>query len=73
MTFGRKPIVLIDLETDPNVKVSVSYKEYYELLNKTLAYFRVIVSFQDEEIFYAKGKGNSSNISQETWHTSYHY
>ena len=34
LVFGRKSKVLNDLETDPNVKVSVVYKEYCELLNK---------------------------------------
>ena len=32
LVFGRKPKLLLDLETDPDIKVSVSYKEYYERL-----------------------------------------
>ena len=38
--FGRKPKILIDLETDPNVKVSGTYKDYYTLLNKRLHYLQ---------------------------------
>ena len=29
LVFGRKPKLLLDLETDPYIKVSVPYKEYY--------------------------------------------
>ena len=30
LVFGRKPKSLLDLETDPDIKVSATYKEYYE-------------------------------------------
>ena len=30
LVFRRKPKLLLDLETDPDIKVSVTYKEYYE-------------------------------------------
>ena len=29
LVFRRKPKLLLDLETDPDIKVSVPYKEYY--------------------------------------------
>ena len=32
--FGGKQKLLIDLETDPNIKVSGTFKEYYESLSK---------------------------------------
>ena len=32
LVFGRKPKALLDLETDPDIKVSVTYKEYYNRL-----------------------------------------
>ena len=38
LTFGRKPKMLIDLVSNPDVKVSRSFKEYYELLNKRIKY-----------------------------------
>ena len=38
LTFGRKPKVLMNLETNPDIKVSRSFKEYYELLNKQIKY-----------------------------------
>ena len=28
--YGRKPKLLLDLETDPDIKVLAMYKEYYE-------------------------------------------
>ena len=36
LIFGRKPKLLLDLETDPDIKVSATYKEYYERLEKRL-------------------------------------
>ena len=36
--FGRKPKLLIDVETDPDIKVVGSLKEYYTLLGKRFQY-----------------------------------
>ena len=43
LVFGRKPKVLLDLETDPDIKVSGTYKDYYSLLNKRLKYLHEIL------------------------------
>ena len=43
LVFGRKPKVLLDLETDPDIKVSGTYKDYYTLLNKRLKYLQEIL------------------------------
>ena len=40
MVFGRKPKILLDLETDPDIKVSGTYQDYYTLLNKRLHYLQ---------------------------------
>ena len=40
LTFGRKPKMLINTETNPDIKVSTNFKEYYELLNKTVKYLQ---------------------------------
>ena len=40
LVFGRKPKILLDLETDSNVKVSGTYQDYYTLLNKRLNYLQ---------------------------------
>ena len=34
LTFGQKPKILIDIETDPDIKVSGNFTEYYKLLVK---------------------------------------
>ena len=34
LVFGRKPKLLLNLETMPDIKVSGTFKDYYELLNK---------------------------------------
>ena len=38
LLFRRKPKILLNLEIMPDIKVSGTYKEYYELLNKRLKY-----------------------------------
>ena len=43
LVFSRKPKILLDLETDPDIKVSGSYKDYYILLNKRLKYLQDIL------------------------------
>ena len=40
LTFGRKPRPLINLESNPDIKVSGTCKEYYELLNKRIKYLK---------------------------------
>ena len=39
LVFGRKLKLLLDLETNPDIKVSATYKEYYEQLEKGLEVF----------------------------------
>ena len=47
MVFGRKPKLLLDLETDSDIKVSVTYKEYYERLEQRLKYLqKVLLDFK---------------------------
>ena len=41
--FGRKPKLLLDLETDPDIKVSATCKEYSEKLEKRLKYLHKIL------------------------------
>ena len=43
LAFGRKPKLLLDLETDPDIKVSATYKEYYERLEKRLKYLQKVL------------------------------
>ena len=43
LLFSRKPKLLLDLETDLDIKISGSYKDYYTLLNKRLSYLHEIL------------------------------
>ena len=36
LIFNRKPKLLLNLETTPDIKVSGTFKDYYELLNRQL-------------------------------------
>ena len=49
LIFGRQPKILLDLETDPNIKVSGTYRDYYTMLNKRLHYLQnVLQNFQSK-------------------------
>ena len=40
LVFGREPKILLDLETDPDIKISGTYKDYHTLLTKKLKYLQ---------------------------------
>ena len=47
LVFGRKPKLLLDLETDPDIKVLATYKEYYNRLEQRLKYLqKVLLDFK---------------------------
>ena len=47
LVFGRKPKLLVDLESDPDVKVSGTYREYFLQLSKRLEYLhKLLQDFQ---------------------------
>ena len=43
LTFGRKPKLLLNTETNQDIKVSKNFKEYYDLLNKRIWYLQDIL------------------------------
>ena len=43
LVFGRRPKILLDLETDLDIKVSSTYKDYFTLLNKRLQYLQNVL------------------------------
>ena len=65
LTLGRKPKLLFNEESNPNIKVSRNFREYYELLNKRIKYLQdILFNFQswrlatinkDRENFQYKG------------------
>ena len=51
LTLGRKPKVLMNLETNPNIKVSRSFKEYYKLLNRRIKYLQdILFNFKSKRL-----------------------
>ena len=42
LAFSRKPRPLINLDSNPDIKVSETFREYYELLNKKIKYLQDI-------------------------------
>ena len=50
-TFGREPKALIILESNPNIKVSKTFKEYYELLNRRIQYLQnILFNFKSKRL-----------------------
>ena len=51
LTFGRKHKMLINTETNPDIKVSTNFKEYYELLNKRVKYLQdLLFNFKSQRL-----------------------
>ena len=51
LVFGRKPKILLNLENMPNIKVSGTFKDDHELLNKGLKYLHeVLQNFKSKRI-----------------------
>ena len=43
LVFSRKPKVLLNVETTPYIKVSGTFKDYYNLLNKSLQHLHKLL------------------------------
>ena len=51
LTFGRKPKTLIHVESNPDIKASKTFKEYYELLNKRIQYLQnILFNFKSKRL-----------------------
>ena len=49
--FGRKPKILLNLETTPDIIISGTFKEYYDLLKKRIKYLHeVIQNFKSKRL-----------------------
>ena len=49
--FGRKPRSLLYLDSMPDIKVSSTFKNYYELLNKRLKYLhKLLLEFKSKRL-----------------------
>ena len=43
LVFGRKPKILLNLDTTPDIKVLGTFKDYHELLNERLKYLHTLL------------------------------
>ena len=51
LTFGGKPKLLLSIESNPDIKVSRKFREYYELLNKRIKYLQnVLFIFKSQRL-----------------------
>ena len=51
LTFGRKPKLLLNVETNPDIKVSRNFREYYESLNKRIKYLQnLLFNFKTQRL-----------------------
>ena len=51
LIFGRQPKILLDFKTDPNIKVSGNYQDYYTLLNRRLHYLQnLLQDFKSKQV-----------------------
>ena len=61
LTFGRKPKLLLNVDSNPDIKVSRNFKEYYELLNKRIKYLQDI-TFNFKSHWLAMINNDSENF-----------
>ena len=51
LIFGRKPRSFLNLDSTPDIKVSGSFKEYYDLLNKRIKYLHnLLLNFKSKRL-----------------------
>ena len=51
LAFDRKPKLLLNIESNPDIKVSRNFREYYELLNKKIKYLQdIIFNFKSQRL-----------------------
>ena len=60
LTFGRKPKLLLNVETNPDIKVSRNFREYYESLNRRIKYLQnLLFNFKSQRLaMINKDRGN---------------
>ena len=51
LTYGRKPRPLLNLDSNPDIKVLGTFREYYDLLNKRLKYLHdILLNFKSKRL-----------------------
>ena len=72
LTFGRKPKVLLNIESNADIKVSKTFKEYYELLNKKNKNIYRIYSLTSSHGARLTAMETASNLYEAAILESYH-
>ena len=53
--YGRKPRLLLNLDSNPYIKVSGTFKEHFELLNKRIKYLHyILLNFKSKRLALIK-------------------
>ena len=74
LVFSRKPKVLLDLETDPDIKVSGTFKDYYMHLNKKLKYLQdMLQQFKSNHLAMINKNCEIFSTVVETWYILSHH
>ena len=61
LTFGRKPKLLLNVETNANIKVSRNFREYSESLNKRIKYLQdLLLNFKMQRLAVINRQGELS-------------
>ena len=51
LTFGRKPKLLLNIESNPDIKVLRNFREYYELLDERIKYLQdILFNFKSQRL-----------------------
>ena len=51
LTFGRKPKLLLNIESNPDIKMSRNFREYYDLSNKRIKYLQnIFFNFKSQRL-----------------------
>ena len=72
LTFGRKPKLLLNVETNPDIKISRNFREYYDLLNKRIKYLQNIFNFRPQRLAMINKNRENFQYREEIWSISYH-
>ena len=66
LVFGRKPRMLINIETDPDIKISGTFKDYHTPMTKRLDYLqKMLQNFKMKQLALPKRTGCISHITVE--------
>ena len=72
LTFGRKPKLLLNVETNPDIKVSRNVREYYDSLNRKIKYLQDLFNFKLQRLAMINKIEKTFNIGEEILFTFFH-